>query len=85
MSDSDVVTGVRRPVVARHRGRDRVPVETRRRFASLPHLQLAAFQHHRGDHRTEIQQVRSAAQLGNIRLNKKIHLKKNKKKKQKKQ
>ncbi len=68
MSDSDVVAGVRRPPVAWHRGRDRVPAEAGRRLAPLPHLQLASLQHHRGDHRTQIQQVCPAAQFRNFRL-----------------
>lgn len=65
---SNVVTGLWRALVSRHRGRHRLPAASRRRLASLSYLQPASLQHHRGDYRTEIQQVCLAAQFGDIRL-----------------
>lgn len=68
MSDTDVVARLRCATVARHRGWYRLPIASRRRLTFVPHLQFAAFQHHRGDNRTEVQQIRFAAQFGNVRL-----------------
>ena len=69
MCDSDVVAGVRRPPVARHRRGNRVPTAPKRqRLAPLPRFHSAPFQHHRRDHRTEIQQVCPQTQLRDFRL-----------------
>ena len=65
---ADVVAGLRRAAVARYRGRHRLPAAPERRLAALPRLDAAPLQHHRGDHRAQIQQVRTAPQLGDVCL-----------------
>ena len=64
-----MVAGVRRAAVARHRRRHRVPVAPGRGVAALSRLQPAALQHHRGDHRAALQQIRPATQFRDVRLN----------------
>lgn len=65
---SDLVTRLWRALVSRHRGWHRVPAASRRRLAPMSNLQPASLQHHRGDYRTQIQQVCLAAQFGNFRM-----------------